>query len=393
MNKKIIRITTVPLALRYLLEGQMRFINENGFDVIMISAEGTGLEEVIAGEKCRHIIVPMTRKISPVQDLKCLFQLIQIFKKEKPDIVHTHTPKAGLLGMLAAKICGVKIRIHTIAGLKFVTATGKTRKILIAMEKLTTSAANYIWPNSYSLLQTVKNYKLAAPGKMKVIASGSSNGINLKRFAKQALTTETLFGVKKLLNYDPGLKYLLFVGRIVKDKGVEELLEVFASLYENDTALRLILVGSFEEALDPLNEQAKKILSSHPGLVQIPWSNEVEYFISLSLMLIHPSHREGFPNVLLQAGAMKCPVICSAIDGNIDIIDHKKTGLLFKKGDREDLKEKILFALENRESMLNAAETLYNKIHTSFNTNVVQQKILEEYQLLILESKSRNEPL
>ena len=115
-SKKLIRITTIPMALHVLLPGQMKFMSENGFKVIMISADGENLDKVIENEKCQHIIVPMTRKITPWQDLLCLFQLIKIFRKEKPDIVHSHTPKAGLLGMMAAKISGIKIRIHTVAG-------------------------------------------------------------------------------------------------------------------------------------------------------------------------------------------------------------------------------------------------------------------------------------
>ncbi|MEI9957965.1 MAG: glycosyltransferase [Ferruginibacter sp.] len=126
MNHKLIRITTVPMALRYLLPGQMNFMQQNGFDVIMISADGPELNDVLQNEKCPHIVVPMTRRISPWKDLKCLWALIKIFKKERPDIVHTHTPKAGLLGMMAAKFCGVKVRIHTVAGMPLMVEKGFT---------------------------------------------------------------------------------------------------------------------------------------------------------------------------------------------------------------------------------------------------------------------------
>ena len=128
--KKLIRITTVPMSLLYLLPGQMDFMKKQGYEVLMISADGKELPDVIEREKCRHIIVPMTRKITPFQDLKCLLKLIKIFKTEKPDIVHTHTPKAGLLGMIAAKICFVKIRIHTVAGLPLMAETGFKYQLL-----------------------------------------------------------------------------------------------------------------------------------------------------------------------------------------------------------------------------------------------------------------------
>ena len=175
------------MALRYLLPGQMHFMATNGFDVLMISADGKELADVIAHEKCRHLIVPMTSKITPLQDVKCLFQLVNILRKEKPGIVHTHTPKAGLLGMLAAKICGVKVRIHTVAGLPLMVETGFKYQLLKFIEKLTYGAATQVWPNSNSLMQVITKNKLCKATKLKIIGKGSTNGININRFSKDAL--------------------------------------------------------------------------------------------------------------------------------------------------------------------------------------------------------------
>jgi hypothetical protein len=160
------------MALRYLLPGQMNFMAANGFEVLMISADGKELAEVIEKEQCRHIIVPMTRKITPFRDLGCLFKLIRIFRKERPDIVHTHTPKAGLLGMLAAKICGVKTRIHTVAGLPLMVETGFKYRLLKFIEKLTYAAANHVWPNSNSLMQFISENNLCKQNKLQIIAKG-----------------------------------------------------------------------------------------------------------------------------------------------------------------------------------------------------------------------------
>ena len=156
---KLIRITTAPLSLNVLLKGQMRYMNENGFDVVMVSSDGNELELVKRNEGCRHHIIPMTRKMTPFTDLRCLWLMYRFFKKEKPDIVHSHTPKAGLISMLAARMAGVKIRIHTIAGLRFMTAKGMSRKILVAMEKLTARAAQHVWPNSFSLLEYTGSHR------------------------------------------------------------------------------------------------------------------------------------------------------------------------------------------------------------------------------------------
>ena len=163
------------MALRYLLPGQMRFMAANGFDVLMISADGKELAAVIELEKCRHIIVPMTRKITPVQDLKCLIRLIKVFKNERPDIVHTHTPKAGLLGMWAAKLCGVKIRIHTVAGMPLMVEKGIKLRLLTFIEKLTYKAANHVWPNSGSLYNYISEHKFTTAKKLQIVGRSFTN--------------------------------------------------------------------------------------------------------------------------------------------------------------------------------------------------------------------------
>ena len=255
---KLIRVTTVPMALKYLLAGQMKYMKQNGFDVLMVSADGIEREGVIRNEGIPHIIIPMTRKITPFADLKSLWLLYKLFVSEKPDIIHSHTPKAGLLAMLAGKLAGIKIRVHTVAGLRFVTATGKTRSLLVQMEKLTGRWSTNVWPNSFSMRDYILEHKLAPVKKIKVIGLGSSNGIDLTRFSTASLRQDRLDHVKLLMRYDKDLQYLLCVGRIVQDKGIEELTLAFTRLYEENNRLRLVLVGTFEDELDPVNEETRK---------------------------------------------------------------------------------------------------------------------------------------
>lgn len=380
---KLIRVTTVPMALKYLLAGQMKYMKQNGFDVLMVSADGIEREGVIRNEGIPHIIIPMTRKITPFADLKSLWLLYKLFVSEKPDIIHSHTPKAGLLAMLAGKLAGIKIRVHTVAGLRFVTATGKTRSLLVQMEKLTGRWSTNVWPNSFSMRDYILEHKLAPVKKIKVIGLGSSNGIDLTRFSTASLRQDRLDHVKLLMRYDKDLQYLLCVGRIVQDKGIEELTLAFTRLYEENNRLRLVLVGTFEDELDPVNEETRKTLTSHPGVILTGWSDEVEYFMHLSFALIHPSHREGFPNVLLQAGAMLCPAICSRIDGNIDIIEHGSTGLIFNVKDKEDLYAKIRFALQFPDKVKEYAHRLRVKIEQHFDQKVVHRRVEEAYRQLL----------
>jgi glycosyltransferase involved in cell wall biosynthesis len=383
MNKKLFRITTVPISLKYLLTGQMHFMKENGFDVLMISADGKEINEVMANEDCPHIIVPMTRKITPFKDLVCLWKLIKIFIKEKPDIVHTHTPKAGLLGMMAAKICNVKIRIHTVAGLPLMVETGFKFRLLKFIEKLTYASANHIWPNSFSLLNYIKEQKLTKEKKLKVISQGSSNGIDLNRFSTLHFNQDTLFEVKKSIGFDYQNVYLLSIGRLVKDKGIVELVETFKGLQYTSKNIKLILVGKFEMELDPLPKNILDEIKNNPNIIHIDWTAHVEYYISLATLFVFPSHREGFPNVLLQSGALGTPIICSSIAGNVDIVENNTTGLLFTVGDTLQIKNQITFALNNPEIMKDMAIKLKENIFCFYNRETIWNAILQEYKTLI----------
>jgi glycosyltransferase involved in cell wall biosynthesis len=380
---KLIRVTTVPMALKVLLAGQLKYMKEQGFDVIMVSADGKEREEVVKNEEVPHYIIPMTRKITPFADILSLWRLYKFFKKEKPDIVHSHTPKAGLLSMLAAKLAGVKIRIHTIAGLRFMTSRGFTRRLLIRMEKLTAKWATHVWPNSFSLLKYVKENELVPEKKLAVIGKGSSNGINLSRFSQTFLQAEKLTAIKESIGYEESLTYFLSVGRIVKDKGIAELAYSFSKLYEQNNSLRLIVVGTFEDELDPIGEEIKKALQDHPGVILPGWSDDVEYFMSFSFALLHPSYREGFPNVLLQAGALLCPVICSRIEGNIDIVEHERTGLIFEPKDKADMLAKMEIALSIPGKLGEYAGNLRQDIENHFDQRVVQGLLYDEYRKIL----------
>jgi glycosyltransferase involved in cell wall biosynthesis len=382
---KLIRITTAPISLNVLLPSQMRYMNEHGFEVVMVSSDGPELEKVKQQEGCRHFIIPMTRRMTPFGDLKCLWLLYKFFKKEKPDIVHSHTPKAGLLAMLAAKLAGIKLRVHTIAGLRYVTTKGFSRKVLVFMEKLTGKAATHVWPNSYSLKQFILENKLVKPAKLEVIGFGSSNGVRLARYSPAALDAKKLKEVEAHIGYDDQLIYFLSVGRIVHDKGIEELLSAFIKVYNTNNRVRLVLVGAYEDEVDPVSDKAKELIKTHAGIIMAGWSDAVEYYMSRAYALIHPSHREGFPNVLLQAGAMNCPIICSKIEGNIDIVNHQQTGLIFEVKNEEQLQAQILFAINNPAIIKEYAQLLRLHIEQHFDQPILHNLLHKRYLELLSE--------
>lgn len=379
---KLIRITTVPLSLKLLLKDQMKFMANAGFDVLMVSAEGKEWYDVLKNEKCRKEIIPFTRRITPLKDLYCLWLLVRLFKKERPDIVHTHTPKAGLLGMVAAKLTGVQVRIHTLAGLPYTLSSKNKKKLLVFLEKLTYRFATEVWANARSLKHFIIEEKLISPEKVKVLGSGSSNGIDLEVFNRNQLQENHL--VAATMRIAPGEEefIMLAAGRLVKDKGIEDLISAYlASKIVNRS--KLVLLGDFEQDLNPLDRKTINRIHDHPRIVHVPWTDHVAYYLALSDVFIHPSHREGFPNVLLEAGAMCCPVICSDIPGNRELAQLKKTALVYPVGQVAALKEAMEFAYVKREAMQGFAEHLFQVVTKQYDRKIVHQQILNEYYRLL----------
>ncbi|WP_287600196.1 glycosyltransferase family 4 protein [Thiothrix sp.] len=377
---KLLRITTVDLSLAKLLNGQMRFMKEHGLDVTMISAKTQFRDQVIEHEKCSHIIVPMARQISLWQDMKCLWMLVHKIRKLSPDIVHTHTSKAGLLGMIAAKIVGIPIRIQTVAGTPPDADKGGLKKyIMYATERLTFWSATHVWPNSYSLKNFIIENNFTDPKKLEVIGFGSSNGINLEKYSKHNLNKEILSDIKlKVFNHG-AKKYFLFVGRLLADKGIIELIDAFLVIHTKNPESQLILLGSFENHRGKLPEKTLSAITSHSGITHVNWSEYVEYYMRLSDIVIHPSYREGFPGVLLQAGAMDTPILASDVIGNRDCVQHLETGYLFKSKDSKSIQEAMQFAIDNPAKMKQFSENWHKMVIEKFEQKKVQGFYYDKY--------------
>jgi len=343
--KKLIRITTVPISFKVLLKGQLRFMTSNGFDVKGVSSEGEELREIHENEGIVMEAINMSRKITPFQDLKSLWEMWNFLRKEKPQIVHTHTPKAGIIGMLAARLAGVPHRLHTVAGLPLMEATGIKRKILNFVEKLTYSSATRVYPNSKGLYDFILQNNFTQSNKLKIIANGSSNGINTTFFSPAQVSEIEKVKLGEKLNIQPDDFVFVFVGRIVSDKGINELIKAFSELQtaENNqlTGIKLLLVGGLESDLDPLNPETLAEINQNRDIISVGFQQDVRPFFAISDALAFPSYREGFPNVVMQAGAMGLPSIVSDINGCNEIIVEGENGLIIPPKNVEKLKEVV----------------------------------------------------
>ncbi|MBF8964230.1 glycosyltransferase family 4 protein [Pontibacter sp. FD36] len=328
MPPVLIRITTVPLSLQKLITGQLPYMRSKGFEPIMVSAAGTESELVVQEQEAPLVEIGMTRKITPVQDMKALWQFYRICKKYRPAIVHSHTPKAGIVGMLGAKLAGVPVRLHTVAGLPLMETQGKTRLLLEAVEKLTYACATKVYPNSTVLKDFILESGFCGPDKVKVIGNGSSNGINTAFFSWDQLNESKLQELKAILGIEPNDFVFVFIGRLVKDKGIQELVQAFVKLQKQYTRVKLLLVGPFEQDLNPISEEILQEIKQNSCIVSVGFQNDVRPYLAISQALAFPSYREGFPNVPMQAGCFGLPAIVTDINGCNEIIRQDENGLI-----------------------------------------------------------------
>lgn len=375
---RLIRITTVPVSMQVLLKGQLKFMKQHGFDVTMISADGPEVKTVIDQESCPHIAVPFTRMITPLKDLICWIKLFKILRKIKPDIVHTHTPKAGLLGMSAAWFARVPVRMHTIAGLPWIEKKGGFRKLMRFLEKVTATFASGLYPNSRNLEKFLEMEKVGL-GKMKVLGQGSSNGIDSNFFS----ITENLAKEGAALREDNKITkeawVWVFVGRLVKDKGIGELLDAFQKTHEKFPGDRLWLLGEEEPDLDPLDAHHAALLHTHSAVQCWGFKKDIRPYLAASQVLVFPSHREGFPNVPMQAGSMGCMLLLSDINGCNEIVKHQENGLLVPSKNADALTTSMLYIRQKPAEREVYAEAIRNKIKNDYDQQHVWDLILEEY--------------
>ena len=372
---KIIRATTVPQSLNTFCKGMLKELSQK-YKVVGLSSPGDALNEVSQREGIQTIAIPFERRISIKDDLVSLWKLIKIFRKEKPTMVHSMTPKAGLLCMIAARLTGVPVRVHTFTGLVFPTSTGIKRRILMTTDRITCRCATHVIPEGEGVKNDLLNNRITKK-PLKVLGYGNVRGVDMSYYSRKP----EVMKIAETLR-DSSMYTFLFVGRIVRDKGVNELCQAFQRIHSQYPNTRLWLVGLFEDNLDPISNDSRIIIDDEKnGIMAVgrKSGNELLAYYAAADCFVLPSYREGFPNTVLEAGAMGLPSIVTDINGSREIIIEGQNGTIIPSKDEHALYDAMQNMINNPEWGERMANNARDLIAKRFEQSYVRKCLYDFY--------------
>lgn len=368
-HNKIIRAVTAPQSLCFCREVMIK-MRMMGYEMVAVTSPGAEIDKLRDEDGFHCVAVPMERHISIVNDLKSLWTMIQVLREERPYMVHSMTPKAGLICMFAAWITRVPRRVHTFTGLMWPTATGLKRRILMSTDRLTCACATHVIPEGQGVLNDLKKGGITKK-PMKILGYGNVMGVDMERF------NPARFVVQK----EDDVFTFLFVGRIVGDKGINELVEAFTRLYNKYKNVRLVLVGTYEHELDPVSDTTRKEIDTNDAInaCGTKYGDDLLQMYVDADCFVMPSYREGFPNTVLEAGAMNLPSIVTDINGSREIIANEKNGLIVPSKNTTALYEAMERILTDDVLRMHMARMARPMINSRFEKEFVQSCQIKFY--------------
>ncbi len=370
--KKIIRSFTISWSMDFVT-GMLPDLQKK-YEVVLLSSPGPELDEAENQYGVRGVRIPMERQISLFHDVVSLLRLIITFIKERPAMVHSMTPKAGLLCMIAAWLTRVPVRVHTFTGLVFPTATGLKRELLMITDAITCACATHVIPEGEGVMADLRNYGITKK-PMKVLGYGNIKGVDMMHFSRRPEVMELAQKLKK-----EGMFTFLFVGRVVGDKGINELCKAMEKL-SGFAPVRLLLIGPYEDDLDPISQESKEIIENNSAIEYVggKYGDELLAYYAAADCFVFPSYREGFPNTVMEAGAMGLPSIVTDINGSREIIVEGENGVIIPSRDENALFKAMLEMVRNKKNREYMAGKARGMIASRFEQNFVQKCLLDFY--------------
>lgn len=380
MSIKLVHVTTVPLTIKHFLRDQIAYMRRRGLEVVLVSSPDPILDALAAEDALETFRVPMERPISPLRDLLSLFRLVRVFRRLRPTIVHGSTAKAAVLSMLAATVARVPVRFYTVRGLMVETREGTTGLVLRLVEWVTCLAADRVIPVSKSVAAVLSTEGLCSAHKMRLLGHGSSNGVDAEtRFSPDRVNEPESANLLQSLGIARNARVVGFVGRIVRDKGVEDLVQAWKQAAISQNVI-LLVIGEGEPQ-DPISDACQHILSTDDRIITVPWVNHEEIYLYYHIMdfLVLPSRREGFPNAVLEAAAMERPTIATRATGCVDAVKHGVTGLLVPPRDSEALAHALETYLANPALCKQHGQAARQRVLRDFRQSLIWEALYHEY--------------
>ena len=386
----LVGVTSAQTCL--VLPDRLSALRSAGFRVSLLSSPGGLAARASQINGVTAYTVPIRRSISLVSDIVAFLRICALLRRVKPDIVEFSTPKAALLGCVAAWLCGIEVRVYFLRGLRLETATGIKRRVLLYGERVAFKCAHVALCNSQSLFDRAREMKIAAGSKLILLGEGSSMGVDLERFSPGTSDVRQQFGIPQ------NAPVIGFVGRLTADKGVPELLEAFALILRRHPEAYLLLVGWFDAAEDALDCGIRKRIEGHPRIVLTGYVNDASPYYRAMDQLVLPSWREGFPNAILEAAASGVPVIAAACTGSRDAVIPGVTGLLVPAGSPEAISQAVLSLLSDDEVRRRMSEAARKWAVEHYDNRHVMRLMVRFYERLFQatsirgSAKNRREP-
>ena len=411
--KKIVRAATLGTSLNTFCEGILSDLRQGVLgspaEVIALASPDGDLPKLAEREHVRVIGVQMERHISPLKDIKALCHLVKVFRKEKPDMVHSMTPKAGLLCMIASWLARVPVRVHTFTGLVWPTSTGLTRRILMTTDWITCACATHVIPEGQGVLNDLAAHITSKP--LKVLGYGNVKGIDLSYWDRTNLECKIENVKCKIDSVDASEDVqpftFLFVGRIVRDKGINELVKAFDLLIERKkekgegSNIRLVLVGRYEEELDPVAPETRQMIDAMPEIEAVgpQYGEDLKAWYAAADCFVFPSYREGFPNTVIEAGAMELASIVTDINGSREIVISIKeneagkneklricpNGIIIPSKDAEAIYEAMCWMMEHDTERQEMGKMARKMVAERFEQGFVRQQLYDFYRQVLAE--------
>jgi len=379
---RICRVATVPLTFATLLREQVKRVVEAGFDLTLVSSPGPQLEQVADESGARAHGLPMPREMSPFRDLAALWALARYLRRERFDLVHSSTPKAGLLVALAGTMARTPLRLHTYTGQPWVELRGPMRWAALNADRAVGRLDTHLYCDSESQRRFLVAHDIVPEAHLRVLGAGSISGVDVRRFDPEARRHDGQ-RTRDGLGIGHDAVVMVFVGRVTRDKGVRELIAAFAQLASEQPDLHLLLVGPQEPERDPLPLETQHEIASHPRIHAVGFTDSPERYLAAADLFCLPSYREGFGSVAIEAGAMRLPSVVTGVTGLVDAVVHEQTGLVVPPKDTEALVQALRRLIGDADLRNRMGAASRERALRSFDADVVNGLVIAEYRRLL----------